>query len=202
MTCHEFQILMNREIDGVLDSAGQTRLSSHLTGCPKCASEKASLQAIRGACRDLRHVDVRPGLAEAIIEKATSPRAPLLRFPRYVLVPVAASILALCLVSFALGSRFSDLKPVTVAAAPEWKKLDETQYRSFLASQIGLSGDRVEAVIKIRRDFDQKREAADADRKVQFDKLEKAELDEIWKLLPEEARTRYLEHDRSFTVPR
>lgn len=202
MSCSEFQILMNRELDGVLDSAGQTRLSGHLAACPRCASEQASLHAIRGACRELRNVDVRPGLAEAIIEKATAPRVPLLRFPRHVLIPVAASILALCLISFAAGSRFGDLRPSEVKAARDWKKFDETQYRSFLADKVGLPADRVEAIIKVRRDFDARRQAADDDHRDQFEKIAKSEVDEIWKLLPEDARVRYLEHDKSFTVPR
>jgi hypothetical protein len=203
MSCSEFQILMNRDIDGILDSAGQTRLSGHLASCPQCTSEQASLLAIRGACRELRNVDVRPGLAEAIIEKATAPRVPLLRFPRHVLIPVAASILALCLISFAAGSRFNGLKPIEgVSAKKDWNRVDEAQYRTFLADKVGLPSDRVEAIIKVRRDFDAKRQAADDDRKDQFEKLSKSEIDEIWRLLPEDARTRYLEHDKSFTVPR
>jgi Putative zinc-finger len=203
MTCQEFQILMNREIDGVLDPAGETHLSGHLAGCPRCASERASLQAIRGACRDLRNVDVRPGLAEAIIERATSPLAPVLRFPRHVLIPVAASILALCLISFALGSRYGDLPGVPpVRASHDWKRLDEAEYRGFLSGKIGLPADQVNTIIQVRRDTDQKREAADADRKEQFDRLSKSEIEEIWKLLSEDARARYLEHDPTFAVPR
>jgi Putative zinc-finger len=202
MSCSEFQILMNRDLDGVLDSAGQTRLSGHLAACPRCTSEQASLHAIRGACRDLRNVDVRPGLAEAIIEKATTPRVPLLRFPRYVLIPVAASILALCLISFAAGSRFGDLGAPEVKALHDWKKVDETRYRSFLTDKVGLPADRVETIIQVRRDFDAKRQAADDDRTDQFERLSKSEVQEIWKLLPDPARTRYLEHDPSFTVPR
>jgi Putative zinc-finger len=203
MTCHEFQVLMNREIDGVLDPAGQNRLTGHLAGCPRCAEEQASLLAIRGACRDLRNVDVRPGLAESIIERATAPRTPLLRLPRYVLIPVAASILALCAISFAVGTRFkADGGVLTpIHATRDWKRVEETEVRTFLGS-LGLPADRVEAIIKIRRDTDQKRLASEADLKDQFEKLAKTEVDEIWKLLPPEARTRYLEHDRSFNVPR
>jgi hypothetical protein len=89
-----------------------------------------------------------------------------------------------------------------VSAARDWNRVVESQTRDFLAGQLGLPGDRVDAIIKIRRDYDQKREAADVDRRDQFEKLQKSELEEIWKVLPEAARTRYLEHDRSFTVPR
>ena len=89
-------------------------LSAHLADCRRCTSEQASFQAMRGAFRDLRHVDVRAGLAEQIIGHATAPRgAAFLRIPRLALIPVAASVMALCLLSGALGWR---LAPDEVAA--------------------------------------------------------------------------------------
>jgi hypothetical protein len=198
MSCEDFQILLNRDLDGVLGSEDQKRLSAHVGGCARCGAEQASLQAIRGAFRDLRHVDVPPGLADRIAERAAAPRAPFLRIPRHALLPIAASILALCLVSGAVGSRLRG--PAEIRATP-LAGLGEADFRTFLTEQLAVPADRVDAIVAIRRSTDQRVEAAKADLNATVEKLQREEVEEIWKLLPPDARERYRRHDPSFTPP-
>jgi len=202
MSCQDYEILMNRDLDGVIDPADQKRLADHVTACPGCAAGKASLETIHSAFRDLRQVEVRPGLAERIVERATERRAPIFLIPRHFMIPAAAAVLALCAISGAVGWRLHDEPLFPPVRADRNQKRDEAPFRQFLADKLVLPEAQVEAIIRIRRDYDQKRDAAQADLQDQFEKLQKGELEEIWKVLPAEARERYLEHDRTFTPPR
>jgi anti-sigma factor RsiW len=198
MSCHEYQILLHRELDGRLSGDDGKLLATHLEGCPRCAADRVSLETMRGALRDLRHADVAPGLADRIIERAREPRAPIFRIPRLALIPVAASVLALCLVSGALGWHLRE--PDTIKATFD-KRLDERDFRRFLSEDLALSAEQVDQVLKVRHEFDQKIEAAKASVKDEVGRLERAEIEEMWKWLPDEARRRYLAHDRTFTPP-
>lgn len=198
MSCHDYQILLHREIDARLSGDEKTRLAAHLAGCPRCSADQASLDAMRGALRDLRHAEVRPGLADEVIARARSPRAPIFKIPRLALVPIAASIVALCLVSGALGWHFRE--PGTVLAAPD-KRLDEPEFRRFLSQDLGLAEDRIDQVLKVRHEYDLKFELAKAEINDQLERLRRAELSETWQWLPDDARKRYLEHDRTFVPP-
>jgi len=198
MSCEDFQILINRDLDGVLRPEDEKRLSAHLAECGRCNSEQAGLLAMHGAFRDLRHVDVRPDLADQIIERAREPRTPVLQFPRYFLIPAAAAVLALCLVTGALGWHFHEPSTIRAAVPP---RQDESKYRSFLVDQLALPADRVEAVMSVRHDFDRRFAAEKADLKQKEEALHRQELEEIWKLLPKDAQDRYRKHDPSFEPP-
>jgi hypothetical protein len=202
MSCQDFEILINRDLDGVIDSADQKRLAAHVSSCARCAAEQASLQTIHGAFRDLRHVDVRPGLAETIVARATAPRGSIFQIPRHALIPAAAAVLALCAISGALGWRLREDPFFGGVKADRSQVRDEAPFRQLLADKLALPADQVDAIIRIRRDYDQKRDAAQTDHRDQLEKLQKTELEEIWKLLPADARERYLDIDRTFTPPR
>jgi hypothetical protein len=196
MNCQNFQTLLNRDLDGVLDAADAARLRAHVAACPRCASEHAALEAMRSAFRDLRQVDVPAGLADRIVTGAAVPRTPVLRIPRVAMIPIAASVLALCMVSAALGWRLKE--PMQVRAH---ERLDEARYREFLRSDLALPEDKIDSILAIRRDFDGRFAAEKAELRTREDKLERQEIEAIWKLLPADAQERYRRHDPSFTPP-
>jgi hypothetical protein len=196
MSCEDYQILLNRDLDGVLSADDGKRLAAHVAGCRPCGARQASLQAIHGAFRDLRHADVRPGLADEIVERATAPRAAVLRISPHWLVPAAAAVLALCLVSGALGWRLNE--PPNIQAH---ERLDEAAFRSLLSDQLALPEDRIETILKVRHDFDRRLKSEQEAFKERNEKLYRQEIEELWKLLPADARERYRKHDPTFTPP-
>jgi hypothetical protein len=204
MTCEAFQTLLHRDLDGVIAPEDATRLSDHLAGCGRCSEDRASLAAMRAAFRDLRQAEVPAGLGERIVRGAAD-RGSIFRIPRQALVPVAASILALCVVSGAVGWRLnsrwlSEAFP-QVHADELRPRADEATYRDFLVNELALPPDRVAAIIEIRRDYDRRFESEKAALKARQETLHRDEIDAIWKLLPEDARQRYQRHDPSFTPP-
>jgi predicted anti-sigma-YlaC factor YlaD len=182
MSCENFQVLLNRDLDGILGPEDGARLSAHLAACPRCSRDQASLHAMRGAFRDLRRVDVPEGLAGRIAGAASAPREGVLRMPRFALIPAAASVLALCLISGALGWRLNE--PGEVRAQ---HRLDDAAFER-VCNELRLTGTQVEAIRAVRSSFDQRIAAEEADLKARKEKLHREEIEAIWNLLPREVQ--------------
>ncbi len=202
MNCDAFRVLITREIDGVLDGTGRGALDSHVAACPACARERTAQGRIHEAFSQLRDVDVPAGLAERIAERAAAAPAPLLRFPRWQsLAPIAASILALCMLSGWLGHRLAS-EGREVLAGPRPTAVSDAELRQLLIERIGVPADRADKIIDLRHgEFDPKREAARAQFDARIRQLVQDELAAIWnQLTPDEQRT-YRQVDPSFEPP-
>ncbi|MFL4976494.1 MAG: anti-sigma factor family protein [Microvirga sp.] len=80
-SCAEVRSVMHGLLDGELDPANALRCEEHLTGCPECASEYRTFQALRRAIRtgDASHPApeaLRSRVLQALDAEAERPRLP------------------------------------------------------------------------------------------------------------------------------
>ena len=80
-SCAEVRSVMHGLLDGELDPANALRCEEHLTGCPECASEYRTFQALRHAIRtgDASHPApeaLRSRVLQALDAEAERPRLP------------------------------------------------------------------------------------------------------------------------------
>ncbi len=198
MECTEAIRILGLAHDGRLPTSDRARLDDHVNDCASCADERRWLARLVGVSESLVDREIPPDLADRITKSVfSSPRPQLVArksAPRWAL---AASLAACLLVGGAVGSWVAPKRPVVEAKSTVIQQ-DESTFRTLLRDTLGLDAVAAERLIEIRRRHDALLSDAERRHEETRGRLERAEIDDLWKALPEAARIRLTQIDPHF----
>lgn len=162
MTCHDFLILLNREVDGRTSPEEEALLMQHIGTCPSCAAEQTAQHRIHRALQGLRSDDCPEGLGSRIAGAVLAAPAgrPIFRTTGWwsagSLGRQAAAILVTAVLAGASGWFLGqDDRPVV--AAPTGAADQQAQEHAIWVETYRLPPAVADRILKVKADYAGKR---------------------------------------------